>query len=287
MIPLTSPRPLVIVPNAAEPADTKRCSMARRRYQKGSVALRNNNWTGRYLEDVRASDGSVRRVHRRVFLGTLKDVPTKKLALRKLEPYLTSINSGSYQPKNVVNLNEFLIRWEPLGMPKTETAGVFRSALNKHLKPAFGNTQLSDIQTEVFQQFIRQIKVGPGTVRNIGKVFRSVWKSAKAWGYVQHNPFQDLILPNLESSEQRFFTEQELKTILNAAPEPFKTMYWLLAQTGLRIGEVLALTWEPDDIEAGAVHVKPSVARAKVRGKFTKTDPANRVIPLSPTLCDP
>lgn len=259
--------------------------MARRRYQKGSVVLRNGNWSGRYLEDVRTAD-NVTRVHRRVFLGTVKDVPTRKLALRKLEPLLTPINSGDYQAKTLATLNEFLVRWEPLAMPKTETARNFRSALNKYLKPAFGKTQLSNIQTETLQRFISQTQTGGANMRNIIKCLRSIWKSAKAWGYVQHNPFQDLILPKIESSEQRFFTEAELKMIIDAAPEPFKTLYWILGQTGLRIGEVLALTWETLNLETGVVQVKNSVARGKLRENLTKTKAAKRVIPLSPRLLD-
>jgi len=227
--------------------------------------------------------GEVTRVHRRVFLGTKTDLPTEKLARRKFDPILSELNNST-QPKTVVTFNDFLARWEPLGMPKTETAGNFRSALNKYLKPTFGTTQLSNIQTEGIQRFVSQIKAGGSHVQTIVKCFRAVWKSARAWGYVSHNPFEGLILPSVEKSEQRYFSEVDLCRILSSAPEPDKTLYWLLAQTGLRIGEALALTWDTLDLDGGAVSVRSSVSRGKLRENLTKTKAAKRVLPLSPRL---
>jgi integrase len=257
--------------------------MARRRYQRGSIALRNGSWTGRYLEDIRRENGSVLRVHKRVFLGTKTDLPTEKLARRKFEPILAEINNST-QPKTVTTFNEFLIRWEPLGMPKTETARNFRSALSKYLKPSFGEKQISQIETEQIQRFVAQTPTGSANLRNIIKCFKVIWKSARAWGYVSHNPFEGLLLPTVRKNEQRFFSEEELCQILTAAPEPDKTLYWLLAQTGLRIGEVLALTWDTLDLDHAAVSVVSSVARGKLREQITKTQAAKRIIPLSPRL---
>jgi len=246
------------------------------------VTLRNGNWTGRYLEDIRTANGEVTRVHKRVFLGTKTDLPTEKLARRKFDPILSELNNST-QPKTVVSFNDFLVRWEPLGMPKTETARNFRSALNKYLKPAFGNTQLSNIQTEGIQRFVSQIE-GGSNARTIINCFRTIWKSARAWGYVSHNPFEGLVLPSREKTEQRFFSEVDLCRIISAAPEPDKTMYWLLGQTGLRIGEILALTWGTVDLNQSTVQVISSVARGKLREQVTKTKKAKRLIPISPLL---
>ena len=53
--------------------------MARRRYQRGSLALRGKVWYGRWWEDFFGPEGR----HRKnvcVRLGTIEDFPTKKLA---------------------------------------------------------------------------------------------------------------------------------------------------------------------------------------------------------------
>jgi integrase len=152
------------------------------------------------------------------------------------------------------------------------------------IKPAFGPVQLAGIQTERLQRFISTVPTGAPNIHNIVKCLRAVWKSARAWGYASHNPFDGLVMPTIEKSEQPFFTYAEVCQILAAAPEPDKTLYWLLAQTGLRIGEVLALTWETVDLENSIIQVRGTVARSKVREYKTKTKAAKRLIPLSPRL---
>jgi integrase len=255
----------------------------RRRYQKGTLELHNGKWTLRFLEDIHTASGQIRRKARRVYLGGSPPQMTKKMALRIAEPVIARVNSST-QPKTVITLAGFLVGWEPLGMPKTETARNFRSALNKYLKPTFGKTRLSDIQTEEIQRFISMTPTGAANMRNIIKCFRSIWKSARAWGYVSHNPFDGIILPTIEKTEQRFFTVAEIRLILTYALEPFRTLYWVLAQTGLRIGEVLALTWDTVDLESGVVLVCASVARGKLRENKTKSKNSKRIIPISPCL---
>src|SRR5213075_2605393 len=71
-------------------------SMARRRYQCGSVILKGQVWYGKYRDDVVEQDGTVTRVQRRTPLGTKKEYPTKRLAERKLEQILCRINAVEY-----------------------------------------------------------------------------------------------------------------------------------------------------------------------------------------------
>jgi integrase len=272
------------ISSAAESVDTERCSLARRRYQKGSVALRGGIWTGRYLEDVHKVNGEVVRVHKRVFLGTKDEIPTKKIAQRKLEPLLSNINSSTYKPKHVVTLSEFLARWEPAMMPqyKPGTQRNFKHALGKYLVPEFGMRQLSDIQPEVLQRFISRTPTGASNIRNIVKCFRAMWRTAKSWGYVNYDPFTDLTYPKIEKTEQRHFSIEEICRILTVASEYHKTLYWILAQTGLRIGEALALTWETVNVHQGVLSVRGSIWRGKMQSG--KTAASVRTIPLSPKL---
>jgi integrase len=259
--------------------------LARRRYQRGSVQLRNGVWTGRFLEDVRFADGRTERVHRRVYLGTQAEIPTKKLALRRLEPFLAEINSFTYRPKNVISLTEFLVKWEETVLPQYEEGTVrnFRYALKKYLVPAFGSQILSEIQPEQIQIFISRLSTGASNARNVIKCFRAIWKRAKAWGYVKHDPFADLMLPKLKTHPSRYFTPDEINRILGAAPEPYKTLYWILSQTGLRIGEALALTKEQANPQTGLIVVKGKVWRGQLKDTV-KSASARRTIPISPRL---
>src|SRR5690348_15168768 len=81
---------------------TRKENMARRRYQVGSVVKRNSVWDFRYREDVVRADGTVERVQKRLCsFATVKECPTKRLALRHkaVTDILDDIQSPSYKPK--------------------------------------------------------------------------------------------------------------------------------------------------------------------------------------------
>jgi integrase len=256
--------------------------MARRRYQKGSIILNGNQWSGRFLEDVRMQDGSIRRVHRKVYLGDKTELPTAKLARRKLEPFLAKVNSQSYRPQTVITLREFVTRWEPVAKPQYGfgTWSNHQVSLRRYLLPRFGDSQLADINTEQLQVFFSQLTLEPSSVRNVIKTLKAVWESAMAWSYVQHNPFLMLKKPRLHKKESKHFTESQVQLILDHAEEPYRTIYWMMAQTGLRISEVLALKW--NDITNGTINVQRSVWRGHF--KSPKTEASRRIISISPRL---
>jgi len=68
--------------------------------------------------------------------------------------------------------------------------------------------------------------------------------------------------------------------LLNEVDEPYKTMVELIAATGLRIGELLAVRWRALDLEVGTLAVRESM----YAGKFQrpKTHKSRRTIPLGP-----
>jgi hypothetical protein len=76
-----------IIPPIESP-NLKGDSMARRRYQKGSLILRGEVWYGRWWEDFYDPGSDRRRKYVCVRLGTKEDFPTRKLALRELEQRL-------------------------------------------------------------------------------------------------------------------------------------------------------------------------------------------------------
>jgi integrase len=81
----------------------------------------------------------------------------------------------------------------------------------------------------------------PKTIKNYVLTLHMMWRQAKAWNYVTHDPFEGLVLPKGGRTKRLFFTEQEVKQIINAAAEPERTLYWLAAETGLRAGELFGL----------------------------------------------
>ena len=258
--------------------------MARRRYQRGQVFLRGKKkqWVGRYREDIRTESG-VERLRKAVVLGTTKDFPTKRLAQRALDTFLSRINSPEYRPQVVTRYAEFAKRWidTVLPMHKPSSQNSERAHMKKHLIPYFGEMALTDISEGTVQQFLSGLKLNPKTIRNIYATFRSSWKTAKQWGMVQRK-MEGVVMPRLLPVDRPAFTMEQMQAIVAAAEEPFKTFFWLAAETGMRAGELCGLRWT--DIEDGQVRVRQSVWRGTVGSP--KSVAGTRTVPISAQLSE-
>lgn len=263
--------------------------MARRRFQRASLIYRAGKrrkvWVGRWREDV-IENGQVRRIRRSEVLGTVVELPTRKLALRELETRLVEVNDPAYRARPTASFERFARSWEAKVLPnwKPSSAANARSHLSRHLTPFFGKMQLREIGPEVVQQFVSllRLKVSAKTLRNVSMTLRSLWGTAKAWGYIKHDVFDGVVLPELARNERFFLSLKEIQSILSAVKEPHRSFYWLLAETGLRAGELCGLRVEDVDLENSVVRVRQSVWRGRTQSP--KSPAAYREAAISPEL---
>jgi integrase len=254
---------------ATLPAQGQRVSgpevnMARRRYQKGSIRRRGNQWTLRWREDVMLADGTVKRVEKTTVLGTVEEFKTKRLAERAAGSVLACVNRLDYRPVKRATFGEFSEGWKSqvLDLLKPSTAKVMASHLRFHLVPAFGRMRLDEIGQEQVQAFVGKVAKGRSrhTILNVLGTLASVLKMARKWGYAvagfQHG---DLVIPCSKPSKPgRFFTAEQVRSIVALASEPWKTIFALAAMTGLRPGEVLGLSIDDLDFEQRLIFVRRS-----------------------------
>jgi integrase len=239
-------------------------NMARRRYQKGSIRRRGNQWTLRWREDAVLADGTVKRVEKTTVLGTVQEFETKRLAERAAVSVLASVNRLDYRPVKRATFPEFSEKWkhQVLDLLKPSTAKVMKSHLRFHLVPAFCLMSLDEIGQEQVQAFVGKLARGRSrpTVLNVLGTLASVLKTARKWGYTVAGFRQaDLVIPYSQPSKPgRFFTAEQVRSILALASEPWQTIFALAAMTGLRPGEVLGLSIEDLDFEQGLIFVRRS-----------------------------
>jgi integrase len=268
-------------------------SLARRRFQRGTVFLREIRdehgkliravWVGRWYEDEIAN-GKVRRVRRAKILGTKEEFPTKPLAKRELQDQLKDVNNPRYRPRPAGSFADFAARWETtvLVQHKSSTQTTCRSHLRKYIVPFFGNLAVRHVEPEKVQQFISGIQASPKTVRNIYVTLQMLWKSARTWNYAVDDALKGVVLPKKRSPCRFFFTLDEVKRILSEAEEPYCTFYWLAAETGMRAGELCGLRLEDLDLQVGQMQVRQSAWRGRLQEP--KTQKAVRPLALSPNL---
>jgi integrase len=83
-------------------------------------------------------------------------------------------------------------------------------------------------------------------------------------------------LPELPDHEQRWFTQEEINRIVDAAPGQYKMLFRLAGFTGLRCGELCGLRVEDVKLGDGVVEVHRSVWNG-VEGR-TKTKAGRRTV---------
>jgi integrase len=266
----------------------ERSLLMRRRYQRGTLLQRGTQdavWVGRWLEDEVRADNSIHRRHKSTVLG-LVGVMSKRQARRELDKILAPINAGLHTKRHVITFLEFSERWKAdvLIHHKASSRTSEKAHLTKWLIPAFGDLPICDLDSQTIQRAVTQWtgKAAPKTIRNILATLRNVWKTARAWGYVAHDPFGCLMLPRRGLVRKPTLTAEQAKKIIQLAEEPFKTLFWILAETGMRGGEVCGLFVEDVDLTRGLIHVRRSAWRGNLQ--TPKTENAIRTFPVSPDL---
>jgi hypothetical protein len=236
--------------------------MARRRYQHGHLRLRGTRqkvWVAMWREDIMLADGTVKRVRRSEVLGSIAEYKTKRLAQRAFQERLAEVNSLTYQPRPTATFAEFAEKWQRdvMSQHKRSTQSGDRSRLKAHLVPELGEMRMRDITREVLQSLVarKRKNLSAKSVKNLIALLRQMWVQAKTDGYTQIDPFAALRLPEPELVNERCLTLDEMKALINAAPEPYKTFYWILAETGIRCGEACGLPVKNLLLDLGAIKI--------------------------------
>lgn len=257
-------------------------SLARRRYQQGSLMLRNRTWVARWREDVVGLDGRVKRVRKAQLVGTLAELPTKKLARRQLALLLAKVNAIGYRPGRVATLQQFSERWrtEILAQRKPSTIAAAEGHLENHILPELGKLRLEEITVERQQAFVTVLaaRMSRKTLFNVLGTLSAILSTAVAWGYLgEPVNRRKLAFPSRrERPRRRFFTAEEIRRIVQAASEPYATLYLTAALTGMRQGELIGLKVVDLDFDRKLIHVRRSVWRGKLQS--TKSEASMRVL---------
>jgi integrase len=264
--------------------------VARRRFQTGQLykkGKRRKVWIARWREDVLLPDGTIGRVRRGILLGSVADLPTRRDAQLKLDERLRPVNQGVSRPESTIAFGAFVEQqWMVLVLPtfKRTTQHGYRAVLRVHVLPTWRDTSLRDIDRLAIQQWVAdRLRRGIGwqSVRNAWVLLSSILETAVEYGYLQSNPARGVKFPQKALKKKpALIAGDDFAKLLRQLSETHRTMVSLIAATGLRIGELLALRWSSLDLEVGALTVRESVFEGEFQAP--KTQRALRTIPLGP-----
>ncbi len=240
------------------------------------------------------------RVDGRARFRTL-EATTLVEALRQRELLQNTARIGELPLSPRLTFAEVAARWlaefeakVAAGERRDRTLDLYRSQLRRHLLPRLGRRRLAMITADDVVAVTRELQadgLSPWTVKRILGALSCVFTFALRRGYVTTHPFQRLERderPHPLRSDQRVLTRTELARLFAACPRRYRPLLITGAYTGMRLSEVLGLSWEDVDFAAGVIHVRHQLARGR-RGVpphriRPKTRASVREIPLLPQL---
>lgn len=197
-------------------------------------------------------------------------------------------------------LNEWLNNFIRI-TAKQRTVARYSEIIIKHILPVLGEKEICELSAIDLQRFVTELLIngnkltGQGlsssAVNSIITVLQSSLTVAYGLGLIKNNPASNIKRPKLSEKEIECFTVSEQKNIEQAVltdKRSYMLGIILCLYTGLRIGELLALTWQDIDFVSGMLTVSKTCFDGKDgNGKFgrvvdaPKTQSSRRIIPLS------
>ncbi len=148
---------------------------------------------------------------------------------------------------------------------KPITYSVQERNVRLNILPRWGKYRLKDLSRTEYQKWINEIRghYSEGTVRRIHSIMSSAINDAvHEFHIIRENPIQRIKIPKdvTKIKQVQHFTTEQLNKFLKSLKTPQKNakyklsqqyyaLFTVIARTGLRIGEALALTWNDLDSE--------------------------------------
>ena len=170
----------------------------------------------------------------------------------------------------------------------------YRYYLEGHLLPLLGRKRIQQISTDDCAAVISALRakgLSPKTISGSLAPLGRVFSLALRRGYISDNPLRRLEQserPRPERREQRVLTHEEIRKLLSSSLPRYRPFIATALYSGMRLSELLGLTWADVDFEQGLIRVRFQLSRARVdkpaRRVRPKTPAAIRDIPLLPQL---
>ncbi len=274
--------------------------MARKRKNgQGTVRERaDGRWEGRHIvgydENGKPKTKSVLAKTKAECIEKLKKLQSEygEVAPFKIKPDMRFGDWINYWYKN---------HCKPSIRPATQKG--YEEWIYVHAIPALGHIKLNKLSQADCQKFFNEMKAngrkihrdtkGPGmsekSVRSCYHTIRMALERAVKDGLIKKNPILGVKLPPPEQKEMKVLSKEEIQRFLiQAKEEGMYELFLLELTTGLRRGEILALTWDDLNFETGELRISKQivpVGGVLILGE-PKTKAAFRTIILPPPMVE-
>ena len=227
----------------------------RRSNGEGSVFKhQNGRWCGQISMGV---DENGKRIRKSVFGDTRADV------VEQLKVLHGSISAKKLMPSSNMQLGQFMDKWlkdfkRPSVSPRTYEWYI---NISKSIPEEVKQMLLHKVQSYPIQVMLGALKQQGLSVRSIKAVYdllNQVFKAAVSFHLIGENPMDKVKITRKETnSKQKALSPEDRRKVMHVVEGSitYRPIIYAMMGLGLRIGEVLALTWDDVDFLRGTVSI--------------------------------
>lgn len=241
--------------------------MAKRRQNgEGTIYQRPNGlWV---CEVTLGYDANKKRIKKTV---SSMDLEKLKKKLNDLK-YLNDRNMVAEPSKYAVSdwLDFWLENYKKQSVKPT-TYDMYYTACKNYIKPHLGHYKLDKLNPLAVQKFINDISqkglnakngLSLSSLKKITITLSQAYDQAVKLGMLYQNPCSSIVMPQKDVKQSVAFTEDEQKRFLSHCPgeTTFENLFIFAFNTGMRMGEILALMWNDIDFKNNIVTVSKNIS---------------------------
>lgn len=181
---------------------------------------------------------------------------------------------------------------------KKSSFSAYTLLIENHLIPIFGDKyEIEEADVQSFVLLKLEAGLSQKTIKDILIVLKMILKFGAKYKWLTYTPFDIQFPTEREKHNIEVLTRTDQKKIMNYIQEHFTFRnlgVYICLSSGMRIGEVCALTWEDVDTDNGVINVNRTIQRIYVIEDGTrktelildtpKTKNSIREIPISKDL---
>lgn len=180
----------------------------------------------------------------------------------------------TFKHATATTFNELATLWLENHKPtvKLQSYNGTVTIFNRHILPRLGSIRLQKLNTVFMQQFVSDVaNSGYKGFKRVFSLVRNVLQYGVVLQLMPSNPMLNTITPNIKyqtiKKRDKYLKPEEVRQLLDyldSLPPTYvnqydTTLYKFLLATGLRIGEMLALSWSDVDLDNRTVSVNKTV----------------------------
>lgn len=249
----------------------------RRGNGEGSIIKRSDGrWQGR----ITLENGK-----RRSFYGK-----TRQEVARQLTEALRDQARGILAEGGRQTVAQYLTNWLVVIKPtiRLGTWQRYEQYVRLHTIPTLGNTSLVKLSGQQLQTlYANRLEAGMSatSVHHLHMMLHHALDNALRLDLVQRNVCDLVDPPRMRRHLALALTPQQARSLLDAAKgDPLQALFVVALNTGMRLGELLALRWQFVDLDGGSLQVRATLRRAPGGFVFAepKTEHSRRQVMLTP-----